>query len=159
MMARLSPTFSRRALLVVLSSAPGMAAPALAEFHLRYESGPEYPLVKEVTSRSGQPDGRISASRAMRLAGEDDLVLIVIDRLRRAGIPAATHRYEANGRTPLRWFTDRHRVTGHRNGRIANDPTAWLAGEVALLAAPRRIVYVSIETTGIVDSLPYPLNE
>ena len=130
------------------------AGQVLAELHIGYETGLEYPLVPEYTGLSGQPDGRIFASRSMRLAGKRDSVLIVNDRLHLSGIPADAHRYEVNGRTPLQWFIDRYRVTKDRHSGIVNDPNAWFADEAAFIMAVCRVVHLSVETTRIVDSLP-----
>ena len=135
------------------------AGRALAELHLGYESGPEYPLIQEAASLPGQPDGRIFGSRAMRLDGEGDSILIVNDRLRLAGIPAGAHRYEVNGRTPLQWFIDRYRISRDKQSRITNDPNAWFADEAAFIAAVCRIVHLSVETVRIVDCLPRALSE
>ena len=135
------------------------AGRALAELHLGYETGPEYPLVPNSTGLSGQPDGRTFGTRAMKLGGEDDSVLIVNDRLRLCGIPADAHRYEVNGRTPVQWFIDRYRVTRDKQSGIVNNPNAWFADETAFIAAVCRVVHLSVETVRIVDNLPYALSE
>ena len=130
------------------------AGRALAELHLGYETGPQYPLVPETADTSGQPPGRLFGTRSMRLVGEGDSVLIVNDRLRLSGIPADAHRYEVNGRTPLGWFIDRYRVTTDKESGITNDPNAWFPDEAAFIEAVRRIVHLSVETARIVDGLP-----
>ena len=135
------------------------AGRALAELHLGYETGPQYPLVPEISDTSGQPPGRLFGTRSMRLSGESDSVLIVNDRLRLSGIPADAHRYEVNGRTPIGWFIDRYRVTTDKESGITNDPNAWFPDEGAFIAAVRRIVHLSVETARIVDSLPNALPE
>ena len=127
------------------------AGRALAKLHLGYETGPEYPLVPEVSDTSDGPTGRLFGNRSMRLVGEDDSVLVVNDRLRLFGIPADAHRYEVNGRTPLSWFIDRYRVSTDKESGITNDPNAWFPDEAAFIAAVRRIVHLSVETARIVD--------
>ena len=130
------------------------AGRALAELHLGYETGLEYPLVSETADTSGEPPGRLFGTRSMRLVGEGDSVLVVNDRLRLSGIPADAHRYEVNGRTPLGWLVDRYRVTTDKESGIVNDPNAWFPDEAAFIATVRRIVYLSAETARIVDGLP-----
>ena len=93
----------------------------------------------------------------MRLTGDGDAVLVVNNRLRLSGIPAAAHRYEVNGRTPLGWFIDRYRVTTDRESGITNDPNAWFPDEASFISAVCRIVHLSVETVRIVDSLPNAL--
>ena len=133
------------------------AGRALAELHLGYETGPQYPLVPETADTSGQPPGRLFGTRSMRLVGEGDSVLIVNDRLRLSGIPADAHRYEVNGRTPLGWFIDRYRVTTDKESGIVNDPNAWFPDEASFIAAVCRIVHLSVETVRIIGRLPNAL--
>ena len=136
-----------------------VAGRALAELHLGYETGPEYPLVPEAADPSGHPLGPLFRTRSMRLAGEGESVLVVNDRLRLSGIPADAHRYEVNGRTPLGWFIDRYRVTADKESGITNDPNAWFSDEADFIAAVCRIVHLSVETARIVDSLPSAISE
>ena len=134
------------------------AGRALAELHLGYETGPEYPLVLEAADTADQPPGRLFGTHSMRLVGEVDSVLVVNDCLRLSGIPADAHRYEVNGRTPLGWYIDRYRVTTGKESGITNDPNAWFPDEAAFIAAVRRIVHLSVETARIVDGLPPALD-
>ena len=133
------------------------AGQALAELHLGYETGPQYSLVAETSDASGQPPGRLFGTSSMRLTGDGDSVLIVDNRLRLSGIPAAAHRYEVNGRTPLGWFIDRYRVKTDKESGITNDPNAWFPDEASFISAVCRIVHLSVETVRIVDRLPNAL--
>ena len=135
------------------------AGRSLAERHLDYESGPEFPLVPEISDSSGEPSGRLFGTSSMRLTGDGDSVLIVNNRLRLSGIPAAAHRYEVNGRTPLAWFIDRYRVKTDKHSGITNDPNAWFPDEASFISAVCRIVHLSVETVRIVDRLPNALEE
>ena len=95
----------------------------------------------------------------MRFADDDRMVLAVNDHLRLAGIPPEAHEYEVNGRTPLEWFIDRYRIVRDTRSGIVNDPNGWFDDPRDLVAAFRRIVHVSVETTAIVASLPDPFPE
>ena len=131
------------------------AGRALMELHLGYEDCEEYPL-DVVFDREGEPRPehfRIGR-RAMRFADDERSVLIVNEHIRLAGIPPDAHRYEVNGRTPLGWFIDRYRIVQDKASGIVNDPNAWFDDPRDLIAAFRRIVYVSVETTRIVRGLP-----
>ena len=66
------------------------------------------------------------------------------------------HLYQVNGRTPLEWFIDRYRITQDKESEIVNDPNEWFDDPRDLIAAIRRIVHVSVESTRIVQSLPEP---
>ncbi len=135
------------------------AGRGLAELHVGYETGPEYPLVTEIADMSDQPPGRLFGTRSMRLVGEGNSVLVVNDRLRLSGIPADAHCYEVNGRTPLGWFIDRYRITTDKESGIRNDANAWFPDEAAFIAAVKRVVYLSVETARIVEGLPKAFEE
>ena len=132
----------------------------LAELHLDYENGEEWPL-EVVFAQSGEPAPEHCrvGERAMRFADDDRSVLIVNDHLRLAGIPPKAHEYQVNGRTPLEWFIDRYRITRDKDSGILNDPNGWFEEPSDLLAAIRRIVRISVETTHIVAGLPEPFDE
>ena len=132
----------------------------LAELHLDYENGEEWPL-DVVFAQSGEPAPEHCqlGERAMRFADDDRSVLIVNDCLRLAGIPARAHDYQVNGRTPLEWFIDRYRITHDKDSGIVNDPNGWFEDPRDLIAAFRRIVQVSVETVAVVESLPCPFSE
>ena len=136
------------------------AGRALMDLHLGYEDCEEYPL-DVIFAQAGEPRPehfRIGR-RAMRFAADERSVLIVNDHIRLAGIPPEAHRYEVNGRTPLEWFIDRYRIVQDKQSGIVNDPNAWFDDPRDLIAAFRRIVYISVETARIVVMLPDMLAE
>ena len=90
----------------------------------------------------------------MRFADDERSLLIINEHIRLAGIPPEAHLYEVNGRTPLEWFIDRYRIVQDKQSGIVNDPNAWFDDPRDLIAAFRRIVYVSVETDRVVRGLP-----
>ena len=131
------------------------AGRALADLHLGYETCPEYALQTEFThSGEPKPEHYRIGERAMRYADDQKTVLIVNDFIRLSGIPAAAHRYQVNGRTPLEWFIDRYRITRDKESGIVNNPNGWFDDPRDLIAAIRRIVHVSVETVRTVERLP-----
>ena len=90
----------------------------------------------------------------MRFEDDEKTVLRVNEHVSLRGIPDAAHRYQVNGRTPLEWFIDRYRITQDKSSGIVNDPNEWFDDPRDLIAAIRRIVHVSVETTRIVEGLP-----
>jgi len=130
----------------------------LAELHLGYETCEEYPLQIELDSPSEPAPAQYRiGSRAMRFADEARTVLAVNDHIRISGVPPEAHQYVVNGRTPLEWFIDRYRIKKDRESGIVNDPNDWFEDPNDLVAAVRRIVYVSVETVRIVEGLPDPM--
>ena len=131
------------------------AGRALADLHLGYETCDEFPL-ESVTSQpliAHQERFRLS-NRAMRFLDDSKTELRINDYLTLRGIPASAHRYQVNGRTPLEWFIDRYKIVQDKHSGIVNDPNDWFERPEDLVAAIRRIVWVSVETTKIVESLP-----
>ena len=131
------------------------AGSALAAIHLSYETCQKYPLNIEFT-RPGEPklEHYQIGERAMKFADDQKTVLIINDHIRLCDIPAATHQYQVNGRTPLQWLIDRYRITRDKESGIVNDPNGWFNDPQDLITAFRRIVYVSVETVRIVEGLP-----
>ncbi len=140
------------------------AGARLADLHLGYETGPEYPLdVIFAGEGEPEPDHFRLGTRRMRL--DDDktthkTTLVVNDHIRLAGIPAEAHDYEVNGRTPLGWLIDRYRIARDKESGLVNDPNAWFADDPrGLAAAVRRVVHLSVETARLVAALPAPFDD
>ena len=95
----------------------------------------------------------------MRFATLAKTTLIINEHLRLSGIPQAAHRYVVNGRTPLEWFIDRYRIKRDKESGILNDPNGWFADARDLVTAIERIVYVSVESTRIIEGLPSQLTD
>ena len=107
------------------------------------------------TERTIDPKYLKLGTRPMRFADKNTKeTLIVNEHTRLSGIPEAAHCYVVNGRTPLEWFIDRYKITKDRDSGIVNDPNGWFADPRDLIAAIERIVYVTVESTRIIEGLP-----
>ena len=139
------------------------AGSALAGLHLRYEDEgfPEHPVaVVSSTDQTLQAADFRLGKRAMRFADKDKRdLLIVNDRVKLSGIPPEAHRYVVNGRTPLEWLMFYHHVKTDKRSGIVNDANGWFSDPRDLVTMIRRIVYLSVETTRIVEALPDPFAE
>ena len=136
------------------------AGKALAAVHLGYETCEQYPL-SLVFAHDGEPQPhhfRLT-EKAMRFATPAKTTLIINEHLRLSGIPQAAHRYVVNGRTPLEWFIDRYRIKRDKESGILNDPNGWFENPRDLVTAIERIVYVSMESTRIIEGLPSQLTD
>ena len=132
------------------------AGAALADLHLNYETCEQYPL-ELIFSGQGKPQSKHFqlGKRAMRFTDKDTkTTLIINDHVRLSGIPEEAHRYVVNGRTPLEWFIDRYKITQDKDSGIINDPNGWFENPRDLITAIERIVYVSVESTRIIERLP-----
>ena len=143
-----------------ISFAPDFSAFAkagrhLADLHLGYETCREYPLELLSDHAEGLSGEHFRiGSRKMKWADDNRTTLIVNEHIRLTGIPPQAHEYQVNGRSPLEWFIDRYRVKQDRRSGIVNDPNGWFEDPEELIAAIRRIVYVSVETVRLVTGLP-----
>lgn len=127
----------------------------LADLHLRYETGHEYPLDLRYDHRGElRPEHFRIGKKKMRWGDDDRTVLVINDHIKLEGIPAEAHQYQVNGRTPLEWFIDRYRITQDTRSGIVKDPNGWFDDPLDLIPAFRRIVHVSVETVRIVAGLP-----
>ena len=96
----------------------------------------------------------------MRFADKEErTTLIINEHVCLSGIPEEAHRYVVNGRTPLEWFIDRYKIKQDKNSGIINDPNGWFEHPRDLITAIERIVYVSVESTKIIKSLPSKLTD
>ena len=143
------------------------AGKKLAELHLNYETCEQYPLTVEYPNMSSPPTDLEDADpnlfllteKAMKFIDAEKRTLAINDNVRITGIPEDAHRYIVNGRSPLEWFIDRYKIKTDKDSGIVNDPNGWFADPRGLVTAIKRIVYVSVESTKIIDSLPTEITQ
>ena len=137
----------------------------LADLHLNYETCEQYPdlSVEPITPSllwEEKPEHFRLGTRAMRFADKQErTTLIINEHVCLSGIPEEAHRYVVNGRTPLEWFIDRYKIKQDKNSGIINDPNGWFDNPRDLITAIERIVYVSVESTKIVEALPSEITD
>ena len=135
------------------------AGKALAALHLGYERCEQYPLSVEFAhDGEPQPHHYRLTEKAMRFSN-DKTTLIINEHVSLSGIPEEAHRYVVNGRTPLEWFIDRYQIKRDKDSGILNDPNGWFEDPRDLVTAIERIVYVSVESTRIIEGLPSQLTD
>ena len=137
------------------------AGKELAELHLGYEACKQYPLaVIFAGDGDAQPHHfRLTEKARCVFVGGAKTVLKINDHVSLSGIPEEAHRYVVNGRTPLEWFIDRYQIKQDSESGILNDPNGWFANPRDLVTAIERIVYVSVESTRIIEGLPSQLTD
>ena len=136
------------------------AGKALGELHVGYERSKRYSL-EVVFAHEGEPYPRHFrlTEKAMRFAADEKTTLRINEHVSLSGIPAEAHRYVVNGRTPLEWYIDRYRIKKDKESGIVNDPNGWFEDPRDLVPAIERIVYVSVESTRIIEGLPRAVTE
>ena len=140
------------------------AGHALAELHLNFETGPEYPLnllIDGAPALPGVPDKasrRVSKMAWGKDQGKEDRTRIVYnERITLAGIPPAALRYQVAGRPALKWLIERYQIKTDKASGIQNDPNDWIAEQGDpqwLIHHIQRITHLSIESAEIIDNLP-----
>ena len=136
------------------------AGKELAALHLGYETCEQHRLsLVFAHDREPQPHHFRLTEKAMRFATPAKTTLTINEHVRVTGIPAEAHRYVVNGRTPLEWFIDRYKIKRDKASGIVNDPNGWFENPRDLVTAIERIVYVSAESTRIIEGLPSQLTD
>ena len=139
----------------------------LAELHLNYETGERYPnLTVEPRTRTPilfweeKPAHFLLGKRAMRFTDkETKTTLIINEHVQLSGIPEEAHLYVVNDRTPLEWFINRYKIKQDKYSGIVTDPNGWFEHPRDLITAIERIVYVSVESAKMIESLPTQLTD
>ena len=135
------------------------AGRSLATLHLNYETCEQYTLRVEPRKRElfweEKPEHFRLGTRAMRFADRNTKDTLIINKhVLLSGIPEEAHRYVVNDRTPLDWFINCYKITQDKSTGIINDPNGWFEHPRDLITAIERIVYVSVESTKIIEKLP-----
>lgn len=140
----------------------------LMDLHINYEIGEEYPLGCLVDDKPDEGNAETDAYRIdkkMRWAKSgketDRTVLEINNRCKLIGIPDEAHEYTVSGRSPLAWAIDSLRHKHDKPSGITDDPNGWHAWAdepFNLIRHLRRLTYISVETTRIVNNLPPSLD-
>lgn len=139
---------------------------ALAELHLDYETCQRFPNLsieprKQDLFWEENPEHFLLDKRGMYFKDKNKKdVLIINEHVQLEGIPEEAHRYIVNGKTPLEWFINRYKVIPpEKNSGILNDANCWFENPRDLITAIERIIYVSVESTKIIENLPSQLTD
>ncbi len=124
------------------------AGEKLARLHLDYEKLEPWPL--EWIETPGVPLSYHVGK--MRLA-KDKTAIQVNDSLTLAGIPPTVFEYRLGNRSALEWVVDQYQVSEDKRSDIRSDPNRADDPQY-IVRLVGQVVRVSVETVGIVNSLP-----
>ena len=140
------------------------AGRVLMDLHTNYETVNEYPLVCLVDNEVDEGEADPSTYRIdkkMRWAKNgketDRSVLEINHHCKLIDIPDEAHQYTVSGRTPLDWAIGSLRFKHDKPSGITDDPNGWhdwANQPFNLIRHLRRLTYISVETTRIVNNLP-----
>lgn len=119
------------------------------ELHIDYEKQPEYKL-QHIESETAKLTFLVTR---MTLNKKDRSELKYNDFLTLRGIPLDVYNYRLGNRSALEWVIDQYRVTTDPRSGITNDPNREDDPKY-ILRLIGQVITVSLETNGIVASLP-----
>ncbi len=124
------------------------AGKRLAALHAEYEQQPEYPL-EERWKAGAVLDLRVEKMKFDATAG----TIAYNTWLTLVGVPPEVERYRLGHKSALGWVIDQYRVTTDARSGIVNDPNRE-DDPRAILRLLGQVIYVSVETVRIIESLP-----
>lgn len=135
------------------------AGRALAELHLHYEDhAHEAGVLVEERERNTEDEFAYYAVEKMRFPSKENRSTILYNaRITIANIPEAAYAYMVNGKSAVEWIMERYAITTDKKSGIKNDPNLWAREHQKpryILDLLLSILYVSLETQKIVQSLP-----
>ena len=124
----------------------------LFELHTEFELAPEADIQVQVDD-----EGHYRIEDRMRWRDESKSTLEINKTCRLVGIPESAHLYKISGRSPLEWAVDSlyHKVD--RRSGIVDDPNGWYVWRddpFELVRHLRRLAFIGLRTTTIVNALP-----
>ena len=140
------------------------AGAQLAELHLNFETGPEYPLDILVNNDTFFPyvleelDYKVKKMKWRKIGKIEDKTHLVYNNQITLGLfPDEAAHYQISGRSALQWLIDRYQVKTDKDSKITNDPNDWIEEQNDpqwLIKHIKRITYISVESTKIIKTLP-----
>ena len=129
------------------------AGKKLAGLHLDYEN--HQPLKK--LHIEGLENNNFTVSKMRFPNKEDKSVLQFNSFITISNIPIKAYDYMVNGRSAIEWVIDRYQVRTHTESQITNDPNKWCEendNPRYIFDLLLSVISLSMETVGIVESLP-----
>ena len=135
------------------------AGRALADLHLKYE---DYACKADVEVKEREcdtmDDYAYYAVEKMRFPSKGMRGTIIYNaRITIEGVPDAAYKYVVNGKSAIEWVMERYAITTDKKSGIKNDPNLWSREHGKpryILDLLLSIIYMSLETQKIVDTLP-----
>ena len=127
----------------------------LMALHLDFEKAEPYPLVETRTANATNEVKKMRYSKVGKLTDRTSLVYnsgVVL-----SGIPEQAQDYILGPRSAIDWLIERYQFKADKDTGITNDPNQWFAeqgNDRWLIDLIQRVVTVSVETMGIVKTLP-----
>ena len=125
------------------------AGERLADFHVNYESQPEYDKLKFIQNPDVPLDWRVEKMKLSR----DKTQIVYNNFLVIDGVPPKVFDYRLGNRSALEWVIDQYRVKIDKRSGIVNDPNRADAPQY-IVKLIGKVITVSLETVEIINGLP-----
>ncbi|MBJ9659122.1 DEAD/DEAH box helicase [Burkholderia gladioli] len=134
----------------------------LAALHIGYETVDPWPVVEEAKPQGDLNDDAYYRVEKMRFASaggreKDKSVIVYNSRITLREIPLEAYDYVVNSKSAIDWIVEQYKVDKDKDSGIPEDPNAWCREHndpTYILTLLKRVIRVSVETMGIVRSLP-----
>ncbi|MCA8180638.1 DEAD/DEAH box helicase [Burkholderia vietnamiensis] len=134
----------------------------LAALHIGYETVEPWPVVEEAKPKGDLNDDAYYRVEKMRFASaggreKDKSVIVYNSRITLREIPLEAYDYVVNSKSAIDWIVEQYKVDKDKDSGIPEDPNAWCREHndpTYILTLLKRVIRVSVETMGIVRSLP-----
>jgi len=131
------------------------AGKALGDLHVNYEDAKEYPLKELSLNLLADTERRVVKMQFVKSGKAVDKTAIAYnEHLILQEIPLQAYRYVVNGKSAIEWVMERYQVKTDKDSGIVNDPNEWSDDPNYIIKLLKKVVYVSLESVKIIDSLP-----
>lgn len=131
------------------------AGKALGDLHVNYESAEEYPVKEMSFDLLADSERRVEKMKFAKQGKVVDKTSIVYNKhLSLQEIPLQAYQYVVNGKPAIEWVMERYQVKTDKDSGIENDPNEWSDDPNYIVKLLKKVVYVSLESVKIIDSLP-----
>lgn len=131
------------------------AGKALGDLHVNYESVAEYPVKEMSLNLLADAERRVVKMKFAKQGKAVDKTSIVYNKnLILHDIPLQAYQYVVNGKSAIEWMMERYQVKTDKDSGIKNDPNEWSDDPNYIVKLLKKVVYVSVESVKIIDSLP-----
>ena len=143
---------------------------ALMDLHINYETAKEHKLRRTKSADIAQRDLnlaktapsaeelRVQKIRFGKIGHKTDKQLVRYNEFLSFEIPAETHHYKVNGKSPTEWIVDRYKISTDKDSGIQQNPNDWAEERPDyILSLLKKSVTIGIKSATLIKSLPQDL--
>lgn len=125
----------------------------LAELHVHYEQ-PVDPQIIGADVKIDKPDFKVEKMRFKKVGKEKFKDTIIFnEHIQISNIPEKAYDYVVSGKSAIEWLMERYAVTVDKTSGIVDDPNQY-GDERYIFNLLLSVIYVSLKTQALIDSMP-----